>query len=134
MPTYNITEIATGRVALTYTNDVPLHYGRADWDDPALFTHVAVEDPPPPPRPPKPPMTKWAFRSLFTLAERVACDNAQDNAAIPAEYRAMLRTMNLDFSAAEEIDPSLQEVQDGVRLLETLGLLGAGRADDILLQ
>jgi hypothetical protein len=134
MPTYNITEIATGKVAFTYTNDVPLSYGRADWDDPALYEHVAVATPAPPPRPPKPPMTKWQFRSLFTLPERVACDNAPDNAAIPAEYRAMLRTMNLDFSAAEEIDPSLTAVQDGVRLLETLGLIGAGRADDILLQ
>jgi hypothetical protein len=134
MPTYNITEIATGKVAITYTNDVPLSYGRADWDDPALFEHVAVASPEPPPRPPKAPMTKWQFRSLFTLAERVLCDNAADNAAVPVEYVPVLRTMNLDFAAAEEIDPSLPDVQAGVRLLETLGLLGAGRADDILLQ
>ena len=134
MPTYQITEIATGKVAITYTNDIPLSYGRADWDDPALFAHVAIPEPEPPPRPYKPLLTKWAFRSLFTLAERVACDSAQDNPAIPAEYRAVLRTMNLDFAAAEEIDPSLPSVQEGVRLLETLGLIGAGRADDILLQ
>jgi hypothetical protein len=134
MPTYQITEIATGKVALTYTNDVPLSYGRADWDDPARYSHVVVPEPEPPPRPYKPLLTKWQFRSLFTLPERVACDNAPDNPAIPAEYRAMLRTMNLDFAAAQEIDPSLPDVQAGVRLLESLGLLGPGRADDILLQ
>lgn len=134
MPTYNITEIATGTVVFSYASDAPLSYGRADWDDPALYEHVVVADPPPPPRPLKPIMSKWAFRSLFTLQERVVCDNAPDNPAIPAEYRAMLRTMNLDFSAAEEIDPALPNVQAGVRLLESLGLIGAGRADEILLQ
>lgn len=134
MPTYHITEKATGKVAFEYTNDVPLSYGRADWDDPALYEHVEVATPEPPPRPYKAPMTKWAFRSLFTLAERIACDSAPENPALPAEARAALYTMRLDFEAAQEIDPALLDVQAGVRLLETLGLIGTGRADDILLQ
>ncbi len=39
MPTYNITEIATDTVVFSYASNAPVAYGRADWDDPALFEH-----------------------------------------------------------------------------------------------
>jgi hypothetical protein len=77
-------------------------------------------------------MTKWQFRSLFTLEERVACDNAEYNTNIPAEYRATLKTLNKDFDSAQEIDPSLVEVQQGIGLFEQLGLIQPGRASQII--
>lgn len=134
MPTYHITNRTTNKVELEYTNDTPLFYGRADWANPELYDHVAVADPEPPSRRYRAPMTKWAFRSLFSLEERIACDNAPENMALPVEARNALYTLRLDFEAAQEIDPSLSEVQAGVRLLETLGLIGPGRADDVLFQ
>jgi hypothetical protein len=134
MPTYNITEIATDTVVFSYASNAPVAYGRADWDDPALFEHRVVADPPPPPAAPRPPMTKWAFRSLFTFDERVICDNAPENTAIPEQYRAAIKTMNKDFDAAQEIDPSLPQVQQGIQLFEQLGLLSAGRANQILFE
>jgi hypothetical protein len=77
-------------------------------------------------------MSKWEFRKLFSLEERVACDNAPDNTQIPEQYRAILKTLNTDFALAEQIDPALKDVQDGVQLLEQVGLLATGRAAQIL--
>jgi hypothetical protein len=131
MATYNITENATNKIVFSYSSNGISSYGNT-WDDPLLFTHVLIEDPPPPPAPYRKPMSKWEFRSLFTLEERVACDNAEYSTNIPEEYRAILKTLNKDFDSAQEIDPSLVEVQQGVGLFEQLGLISSGRANQII--
>lgn len=77
-------------------------------------------------------LTRYEFRKLFTLNERVAVDNVQANTAIPAQYRAILLTMALDMQLSAEIQLSNPDVIAGVGLLEQLGLLGAGRAAMIL--
>jgi hypothetical protein len=133
MATYNIVEKSLNKVVFTYsTNGGSALYGRDDWDDPTLFEHILIEEPAPPPAPPRKIMSKWEFRKLFSLEERVACDNAPDNTQIPEQYRAILKTLNTDFALAEQIDPALKDVQDGVQLLEQVGLLATGRAAQIL--
>lgn len=77
-------------------------------------------------------LTKFEFRKLFTMTERVAVDNVQNNTTIPAEYRAILLTMAKDMELSAEIHLGNADVIDGVRLLETLGLLATGRANQII--
>jgi hypothetical protein len=132
MPSFNIVEKLTGNVVFTYCGTEKSKYGRDDWDNEELFEHVLIPDPEPPPATPRKSMSKWQFRSLFTLEERIACDSAPDNTLIPENFRMIIKTMNKDFDAAEEIDPALPNVQQGIVLFEQLGLLSPGRANKIL--
>ena len=78
-------------------------------------------------------LTKYQFRKLFTLNERVAVDNAQLNTAIPAQYRAMLATLLRDVELSEEVQlTDNPDVAQGVNFLEQIGLIGPGRAAQIL--
>jgi hypothetical protein len=77
-------------------------------------------------------ITKYEFRKLFTLAERVAVDNVQSNTNVPAQYRAMLLTMAKDMELSSEVFLTNPDVAAGVGLLEQLGLVGTGRATRIL--
>lgn len=78
-------------------------------------------------------LTKYQFRKLFTINERVAIDSAPSNPNIPAQYRAMLLTMNKDMEISHEVQLSDNpDVAQGVNFLEQLGLIGPGRAAQIL--
>jgi hypothetical protein len=77
-------------------------------------------------------ITKYEFRKLFTLNERVAVDNVQSNTNIPANYKAILLTMAKDMELSASVDLSNPDVISGVQLLEQLGLIGAGRSARIL--
>ena len=74
-------------------------------------------------------LTKYQFRKLFTLNERVAVDNAPNNTAIPAQYRAMIVTMSNDLNLSGEVYLTANpDVAAGLNMLEQLGLIGPGRA------
>lgn len=82
-------------------------------------------------------LTKYEFRKRFTIEERERIDafNASFEASpsIPDQYKAKLRTGLKDYEAStgvELIDPATIAM---VRLYETLGLVDAGRADQVLL-
>jgi hypothetical protein len=77
-------------------------------------------------------ITKYEFRKLFTLAERIAIDSAPSNTAIPANYRAMLITMNKDMELSQSVFLTNPDVAAGVGFLETLGLIAPGRAAEVL--
>lgn len=77
-------------------------------------------------------LTKYQFRQLFTLNERIAIDNAPSNAAIPANYRAMLLTIAKDMELSAEVHLSKPNTMAGVGFLEQLGLIEAGRAAQVL--
>ncbi len=77
-------------------------------------------------------ITKYEFRKLFTFNERVAIDSAPANTNIPANYRAILTTMNKDMELSGMVVLSNPDVAAGVNFLETLGLIAAGRATRIL--
>ncbi len=77
-------------------------------------------------------ITKFQFRKLFTFSERVALDNFQANEAIPANYKAMLTTMFKDLDSSGAVVLTLPDVIQGVNMLEQLGLIGTGRAAQVL--
>lgn len=78
-------------------------------------------------------LTKYQFRKLFTLSERVAIDNAPTDPNIPAQYRAMLLTITKDLDLSSEVFLTTNpDVAAGVGLLEQLGLIGPGRGAQIL--
>lgn len=81
-------------------------------------------------------ITKLAFRNRFTMGEKIAIDLASiDNpSAIPAtrQQQAMIRVMLEDTRTSSFIDLERADTRAGVQQLETVGLLGAGRALEIL--
>ena len=78
-------------------------------------------------------ITKYQFRKLFTLNERIAIDSAPLNTNIPAQYRAALTTMAKDLEVSQEVQLTANsDVAAGVMMLEQLGLIGVGRAAQIL--
>lgn len=77
-------------------------------------------------------VTKYQFRKLYTLTERVNIDNVAQNPAIPAQYKAILATIQKDLEVSAIVQLWNPDVAAGVRLCETLGLLGPGRANQIL--
>ena len=81
-------------------------------------------------------LTKLAFRNRFTQAEKVALELAAlDDPTAPMAQRqqaAALRATLSDTAAATFIDLIHADTRAGVQMLETAGLLAAGRALEIL--
>lgn len=81
-------------------------------------------------------ITPLAFRQRFDVAERVTLEIAaldDPSASMPArQAAAALRSMLADVQTARYIDLDRADTRAGVQQLETLGLLAAGRALDIL--
>lgn len=81
-------------------------------------------------------ITRLAFRNRFTLAEKTGLELASiDNPAADMPTRqqsAMLRAYLADVAAASFIDLARPDTRAGVQVLETAGLLAAGRAAEIL--
>ena len=68
-------------------------------------------------------LTRYEFRSRFTAAEKVAMYDSTDT---------MVRVFLDDVQAAESINVTDQDTVDGVAYLASLGLIAAGRDDEIL--
>lgn len=81
-------------------------------------------------------ITILAFRNRFTLAEKVTIEIASlDNPAAPMAARqqaAALRANQADSNAATYIDIDRPDTRAGVIGLEAAGVIGAGRALQIL--
>lgn len=77
-------------------------------------------------------ITKFQFRKLFTFNERVGLDNFSTNPNIPANYKAILTTMFKDLDSSGAVVMTLPDVIQGVNMLEQLGLIGPGRAAQVL--
>lgn len=77
-------------------------------------------------------LTKYQFRSLFTLPELVAMDNFEQTPAIPDEAKQLLRTMKATFDAAQDVSLNDIYTQQGVYLLAQVGILTQQRAGEIL--
>ncbi len=79
--------------------------------------------------PPAPPpirrITKLSFRNRFTDAEKLALYTA-------AESSVQLRVYLDDLAAAEFVDLDYPATVAGVQALEQAGIIGAGRAAEIL--
>jgi hypothetical protein len=81
-------------------------------------------------------ITRLAFDQRFTQAERIAIDLASiDDPAATTETRqraASLRDMRHQVNNATFIDLDRPDTRAGVEQLETAGLIGVGRAAEIL--
>ena len=83
-----------------------------------------------------PKLTVLAFRNRFTTAEKVAIELASiDDPTAPMQQRALaasLRVLNTDLAVALYVDISRPDTIAGIQSLETYGIIGVGRADEIL--
>lgn len=70
-------------------------------------------------------LTRLAFRNRFTTNEKIALYTA-------AESNVQLKVYLDDVNAATYIDLTLPETIAGVQLLEAAGIIGSGRANEIL--
>lgn len=81
-------------------------------------------------------ITVLAFRNRFTGTEKITLEIAAlDNPNAPMQQRqmaAMLRVYTKDTDVATFIDLDRKETRDGIFLLEQYGIIGAGRAVQIL--
>lgn len=81
-------------------------------------------------------ITKLAFRQRFTNSERIAIEIAAlDNPAGTQQEReksAAIRSYMKDVDVAKFIDLDRSDLQAGVNFLESIGLLAAGRANEII--
>lgn len=81
-------------------------------------------------------ITRLAFRQRFTSAEQIAIELASiDNPSGTIEQRqqqAALRVYLKNVDAAQYIDLAAADVAAGVQQLEAIGLIAAGRAEQIL--
>ena len=97
---------------------------------------VAPDLVPDPPAPVFTRLTKLGFRIRFTAAEKTAIELASlDDPAAPMAQRqqaADIRVYLADVAAATYIDPQRVDTRSGVQALEAAGLIGAGRALQIL--
>jgi hypothetical protein len=81
-------------------------------------------------------ITKLAFRNRFTQAEKIAFEMAQvDDPTATQDVRlaaAAVRVLEKDLAASAYADMNNPAVQDGLHQLEAIGVLGAGRAEEII--
>jgi len=81
-------------------------------------------------------ITVLAFRNRFTQVEKVTIDlSSIDNPSAPMESRqlaASLRVMASDLTVATFVDLDRPDTRAGVQSLETYGIIGVGRASEIL--
>ena len=76
-------------------------------------------------------LTQFEFRMLFTLAERVAIDNVQDNTNISTADKEMMKTLQKDFELADYIDLDDPEAELGINFITSIGLITPERAIQI---
>lgn len=81
-------------------------------------------------------ITKLAFRNRFSASEKVAIELASlDNPSAPMPQRSLaatLRANQADLAVAQYIDLGRADTRAGVVALEKFGLIGAGRAAEVL--
>jgi hypothetical protein len=77
-------------------------------------------------------LTKLQFRCLFTPEELIGLDNHAQNATLTADQQAAMVTVMKNFDAASAIDLCDPRTIEGVQYIESIGLIAAGRAAEIL--
>lgn len=102
----------------------------AEAQHPGAWRIAEGQDDPAPEPAPDLRITNLAFVDRFTDAEAIGIDLASIGATVGA---AQIRRYLDKVSKATYIDLAREDTQSGVRALEVAGLLGAGRADAILL-
>jgi hypothetical protein len=120
------------QVAPTQSTEDPLYIEYIAWvnagNSPAEYTPPAV--------PNSYKITVLGFRNRFTQTEKITIDmSSLDNPAASMGQRqlaASLRVMMADLAVATFVDISRPDTIAGIQSLETYGIIGAGRANQIL--
>lgn len=127
------TEIPGRFTSVPLPADIPQGHA-ANWTGYAWV--VMAYSPPPVAVPSERRMTKLAFRNRFSATEKENIELAScDNPAAPTEQRrlaASLRANLADQRDARYISPDRDDTRTGVFKLEQFGLIGPGRALEIL--
>lgn len=77
-------------------------------------------------------LTKFQFRKLFTMAERIAVDNAQYSSKLSSTQKATVATVVKDLDSSAEVHLGTPDVTNGVGYLASVGLITPQRAQRIL--
>ncbi|MEP3113022.1 hypothetical protein [Nisaea sp.] len=140
-----IRDIAPGDPAELYHSDIAALYStqvagsvergakmvEGEWTNPP----APVFTPPSPVTPPAPVVSPVEFKLLFTSAERIAIKAFRAGTAPETEAaRAVIDDWYeiVEDLRLTEVDLGLSDTIEGVNYLETLGLIGVGRAAEIL--
>lgn len=130
MTTYRVIRKADQVEVYRYQAEAPVEWSGMEF---ATHDHQPVDEPSAPPEPELPPsawhITKLAFRSRFSPAERTALTLASRQAT---QQGASVQVYLDDVQAAAFIDLKRADTRAGVMGLEAAGLLAAGRAAEIL--
>lgn len=125
----NPAELYHPDIAKLYDTDVPDDAVNGDGWDGVTLTKPVIPDPVPvePPAPSIPLIGPIAFQMLFKVDELVAIDAAKEtNAAIRIFWKL------LDDPRTDYVDRNLEPIQAMLQSLEASGLIGPGRAQEIL--
>ena len=93
---------------------------------------VLVPQAPEPLPPAERPLSRLEFRALWTFEERVVLDSPSLAVGLTELQRGQLRTLMKDLDAASSIVLSHPDIIQGVRMVQSFGLIGGDRADCIL--
>lgn len=128
MPTFRVINKATSQEVYRYGSDAAIEWVGMEF---ATHDHILVE-PPAEPEVPAPTvyggrriLSKLEFLELFTPTERKAIKTARGVSEDLDDYLYL-------FELAEEVNLDNASTQGGVALLEAGGLIGAGRAAEVL--
>lgn len=77
-------------------------------------------------------LTKYQFRKLFTFSERISIDNFAMNQTLSAQNKAVLATIMKDLEVSGVVELDNPDVAQGIGFLEQVGLIGTGRAAQII--
>lgn len=136
MPTYRVIRKSDNKTVYAYTADAPVAFPELPF---AEFDHIAevnVNQDGSINELPGVRITRLAFRNRFTTTEKAALEIASlDDPVATMEQRGMAATLRAylqDVQAATFIDLQRPDTRAGVQQLEYLGLIGIGRAAQIL--
>jgi len=125
MTTYAVTRKADGVEVYRYNADQPISWVGFEFE---THDHTAVPDPVDVVTDVVPVRMVWspvAFLRRFTQAERTAIRQAATQVEALDDFMFLL-------SASQEVYSDDPDVVDGLTMLEGAGLIGAGRAQEIL--
>jgi len=117
---WKVEERLTGNVVYAYGADAPDHFDLYPLD---TYNHTLVPDVASPP--PERIITKLEYLRRFTSNERIAIRTAALSNAVLNDYMALLEL-------AQEVNLDDPDTVSACQMLEQAGLIGAGRAAEIL--
>ena len=124
MTTYLVTRKDTGQEVYRYSADAPIEWNGMEFATHDHTEYVEVTQYVPPVATGR-TMTRLEFLRRFTGAERVTLRTVAKTNAGLEDYMALL-------DAAQDVNTGDADTIAGVQFLEAAGLIGAGRAGEIL--